>query len=153
MTLSDILSPERVRCDVESASKKHSLELLSALLAESDSSLTSLSVFDRLLARERLGSTGLDDGVAIPHGRLAEIDRPVGAFVRLVEGVDFDSLDHKPVDLLFGLVVPEESTEEHLQILSQLAELFSDESFREQLRAAPRGEDVVALFTQSVHPD
>ncbi len=135
MRISDILTPDRVRCGVEANSKKRALEVLSAQIALADPSLTPRAVFDCLLTRERLGSTGLGSGVAIPHGRLPNLHHAIGAFIRIQEPVDFDALDNEPVDLLFGLLVPAESTDEHLQVLSLLAEGFSDESLRGQLRS------------------
>ena len=136
MTLAEILSPECVMCKAEAVSKKSALEQLSMLIADTDPSLAYTEIFDCLNARERLGSTGLGHGIAIPHGRLATITKPTAAFLKLKQGVDFDAIDQQPVDLLFALLVPEESTEEHLQILSRLAEMFSEESFLRRLRAA-----------------
>jgi len=103
-------------------------------------------VFESLLARERLGGTGVGYGVAIPHGRLKSSDHTVGAFIKLQNGVDFDSADRQPVDLLFALLVPEKSNEEHLQILAALAKLFSDESLRTQLRDADNIEKIHQLI-------
>lgn len=136
MNISDIISPERVVCDVDATSKKKALEQLSDMIA-SDSSPTILSkdIVDSLIARERLGSTGIGYGVAIPHGRIKNTDHAIAAFAKLHEGIDFDAADNQTVDLLFALLVPEDSTNEHLQLLAQLAEMFSDEEFREKLRA------------------
>lgn len=151
MQISELITPAQVRCGVEVTSKKRALEILSEMVTSSNPTLGSNSIFNCLLARERLGSTGLGDGVAIPHGRLASIERAVGAFMRLESGVDFDAQDHRPVDLVFGLLVPEKATDEHLQILSQLAELFSDPAFREQLRAARSDREAFELLVQPVH--
>ena len=150
MRISEILAPERIRCDVHATSKKQALEALSELLARN---LTdSASVFDCLQARERLGSTGLGRGVAIPHGRLPQLTRAVGAFVKIAEGVDFDAPDGEPVDLLFGLLVPQSSTKEHLQILSQLAECFDQGCLREKLRASESAESVFEVLTSLASP-
>lgn len=152
MHISDILTPERVRCDVQAGSKKRALEVLSTQIALGDPALTPRAVFDCLLARERLGSTGLGSGVAIPHGRLPHLREAIGAFLRLKEPVDFEALDNRPVDLLFGLLVPEDSTDEHLQLLSLLAEGFSRESLKEQLRSgAVSSETAFVLLTQELH--
>ncbi|NIW86615.1 MAG: PTS IIA-like nitrogen regulatory protein PtsN [Gammaproteobacteria bacterium] len=151
MQVSDILTPQQVRCGVDALSKKRTLELLSAMIAARDPSLTVNAVFDCLLARERLGSTGLEEGVAIPHGRMRGITRAIGAFMRLNQGVDFDAQDRQPVDLVFGLLVPEDATDEHLQILSQLAEMLSDPSLREQLRTAESEQSIFDLLAPSVH--
>lgn len=134
MQIADILSPERILCHVQVTSKKRVLEYFSRLLATEETSLTSHQIFESLLARERLGSTALGKGVAIPHARVAQCNRTLAAFLQTDEGVDFDAMDKQPVDLLFALMVPEESTEEHLAILAQLAEMFSDEKFKEALR-------------------
>jgi PTS system nitrogen regulatory IIA component len=151
MRISDILTSDRVRCGVEANSKKRALEVLSAQIALGDPSLTPRAVFDCLLARERLGSTGLGSGVAIPHGRLPNLLQAIGAFIRLKEPVNFDSLDNEPVDLLFGLLVPAASTDEHLQMLSLLAEGFSDETLRSQLRSPELScEAVFILLTRDL---
>jgi len=150
MDIAEIFSQQNVQLDEQAGSKKRALEIVGEMIARSDSSLTSLGVFDALLARERLGSTGLGHGVAIPHGRIPGMEATVGVFVRLDQGVDFDAPDKQPVDLLFGLLVPEQSTDEHLQILSHLAERFSDTAVRDSLRAAASAEDVVRLLVKSV---
>ena len=110
MLISDILTPERILCHVRATSKKRVLEYFSKLLAQETSSLTSYDVFEGLLGRERLGSTAIGKGVAIPHARVDECNVTLAAFLQLEHGIDFDSIDHKPVDLLFALMVPENST-------------------------------------------
>lgn len=134
MRIAEILSPERIGCQVETSSKKSALEELSRLIATGDPSLSSAEIFDCLNARERLGSTGLGKGIAIPHGRLEGLKQPTAAFLQLKDGVDFDATDQKPVDLLFGLLVPSESTDEHLQILSSIAEMCSQDPLLRRLR-------------------
>jgi PTS system nitrogen regulatory IIA component len=99
-----------------------------------------------LFAREKLGSTGLGQGIAIPHGRIKGLKTPIGAFVRLAAPVQFDAPDGKPVDLVFVLLVPEAANEHHLQLLSELAQMFSDKSFREQLAAAADAAALHGLF-------
>jgi PTS system nitrogen regulatory IIA component len=146
MELADLITPERVVCDVEAQSKKKSLEIVSELIADADDSISSLDVSESLRARERLGGTGVGHGVAIPHGRLKSTRHTLGAFIRLKQGVDFDSADHKPVDLIFALLVPEESTDEHLKVLAKLASLFSDETFREKLRTASTSQMIYQLL-------
>lgn len=136
MEIAEILTPDRVTSRAEVASKKGVLELLATLIADDKPDLTHTEIFDSLCARERLGSTGLGHGVAIPHGRLKGSKQTLGAFVQLTEGIDYDAVDQQPVDLLFALLVPEESTNEHLQILAKLAEMFSDSGLVLQLRAA-----------------
>lgn len=142
MTIADIIHPDRVRIVTDVQSKKRALERLSEILAEDTPYLTATEIFTALIAREKLGSTGIGDGVAIPHGRLKGLDRCVGAMTLLREGVDFEAPDDRPVDLMFGLLVPQDSTEAHLKILRALAEMFSDNNCLERLRAS---EDDAAL--------
>ncbi|MDH5570688.1 MAG: PTS IIA-like nitrogen regulatory protein PtsN [Gammaproteobacteria bacterium] len=136
MQLNEILSEDRIACDVEAPSKKRALEHLSQLLSIDQQYLSPADIFESLISRERLGSTGIGYGVAIPHGRIKNSDHISAAFIQLKTGIDFDAIDEKPVDLLFALVVPEDSTENHLQTLAALANMFSDTQLREQLRTA-----------------
>ena len=135
VTLDQILAPERVRSNVPAGSRKRTLQVLGEIFADADPELSALSVFDRLVARERLGSTGLGEGCALPHARMPGLGRTLAAFLRLRAGVDFDSPDHEPVDLVFGLLVPEESTDEHLEILAAIAGVFSDARVRSSIRS------------------
>lgn len=135
VTLDQILAPERVRSNVPAGSRKRTLQVLGEIFADADPELSALSVFDRLVARERLGSTGLGEGCALPHARVPGLGRTLAAFLRLRAGVDFDSPDHEPVDLVFGLLVPEESTDEHLEILAAIAGVFSDARVRSSIRS------------------
>ena len=135
MHISDILQAERIACQQDISSKKRSLELLSALLAETLPDFAEGEIFDSLIGRERLGSTGLGKGVALPHGRLNGLKKPIAAMATLKQATDFDAIDREPVDLLFALLVPEESTEEHLQILAHLAAMFSNQDFCTKLRS------------------
>ncbi|MGB5179194.1 MAG: PTS IIA-like nitrogen regulatory protein PtsN [Gammaproteobacteria bacterium] len=135
MKITDLLSADRVACCNEVGSKKRLLEQLGELLASSSPVLSQHEIFDALLNREKLGSTGLGKGVAIPHGRMAGLEHPVCAFVKLAAAVDFDTADGQPVDLVFALLVPEDSTEEHLQVLSTIAEIFSNAGICSALRA------------------
>ncbi len=135
MEISQLLSAERVVCNVAVSSKKRALEAASNLLAEvCGASMSDIEIFDGLIAREKLGSTGLGHGVAIPHGRFNDVTEAVAVFIKFEQGIDFDAIDGAPVDLVFALMVPQESTEEHLQLLASLAEMFSDATVRERLR-------------------
>ena len=140
MNISDILTPERTLADLNCASKKRSLESVSHWLAEQMQGISGKQIFNALISREKLGSTGFGDGIAIPHCRLENCTQATGALVRLSNGVDFDAIDRQPVDLLFVLLVPVEATDEHLQILATLAGSFGQESFRSALRAADSAE-------------
>ena len=134
MNVTDLLMPDRVSCREDVGSKKRLLEYVSELLANSSPELSQNEIFNALINREKLGSTGLGKGVAIPHGRIASLERPVCAFVTLASPVDFDATDGQPVDLIFTLLVPEDSTEEHLQVLSTIAEIFSNAGISMALR-------------------
>jgi nitrogen PTS system EIIA component len=142
MQIADLLREDRVRLDTGITSKKRALERLSELLVGNDAGPSASTVFDALSARERLGSTGLGHGVAIPHGRMAEIEAPRVAVLRLEQGVDFEAIDHEPVDILIALVVPEESTSEHLELLAQLARALSQP---DNIAALRRSADSPAL--------
>lgn len=143
--LSKILSAPQVILDLEASSKKRVFEQ-AGILFENHLGIARAVVFDSLFAREKLGSTGLGQGIAIPHGRIKGLKQAAGAFIRLTTPVPFDSPDGRPVNLLFILLVPEQATEEHLQILSELAQRFAERPFRESLLAAPDAASVVALF-------
>lgn len=147
MNLSDILSPERVLCGVSITSKKRTLELVSETLACNELTGCQGEIFNSLIARERLGSTGFGGGVAIPHGRVKSAVNTLAVFVQLVEPIDYDAIDGQPVDLLFALVVPEESTDEHLQVLAKLAEMFSDQAFCNRLRESDDSSALHELIT------
>lgn len=149
--LSRILPPENVLLDVAVTSKKRALEQI-ALLFENNQGLERASVFDSLFARERLGSTGLGHGVAVPHGRIKSLDRAWAAFARLAEPVAFDAPDGKPVDLLVVIVVPEEATQQHLDILAEVAQRLSDESVVEMLRSEQDASRIHAMLTARSEP-
>ncbi len=148
--VSDLLTEARTKCGAEVSSKKRALEQLSELLMVDQGSTdeTVRSVFEGLCVRERLGSTGLGRGVALPHSRAADIEQPRAAIMRLAEPIDFDAPDRGPVDLLFGLLVPEHGNDEHLRILSRLAEMFRDEALCSRLRQCSSDEELYATISQ-----
>jgi PTS system nitrogen regulatory IIA component len=133
--ISKILPLENVLLDTESSSKKRVFERV-GLLFENSQKLARSQVFDSLFAREKLGSTGLGQGVAIPHGRIKNLREAVAAFVKTENSIPFDSPDGLPVNLIFVLLVPERATDLHLQLLGELAQMFSNNAFREQLLAS-----------------
>ena len=135
--IEDILTPERTLIDAPVSSKKKLLEYLAGFIAEQLSDSSADDIYERLLSRERLGSTGIGEGIAIPHCRLKQCDQAMGVLLRLMEPVDYDAIDRQPVDLVFALLVPEEATEQHLQVLAILARNFSEPAYREALRKAP----------------
>jgi len=130
--IAKLLPPSNILLDLDVTSKKRMFEQ-AGLLFENNQGVARSLVFDSLFARERLGSTGLGQGVAIPHGRIKGLKEAVGAFVRLAQPVPFDSPDGKPVSLVFLLLVPEQATEQHLRVLSELAQMLSDRELREKL--------------------
>jgi PTS system nitrogen regulatory IIA component len=123
------------------------VELISNFLADIIPDSKSDHISERLIAREKLGSTGIGEGIAIPHSRLQDCDDTLGALFVLEEPVDFDSIDRQLVDIVFVLLVPEEATEQHLQTLSMLAQKFNDEAFRTSLRKATTTEELYRLAT------
>ena len=148
MQLTDFLTTDRIACDVNAHSKKRALEELSELISHDQSSISATDIFDCLLSRERLGSTGIGNGVAIPHGRLKGSNHTTAALIQLNHGIDFDAVDNQPVDLLFALVVPDKATEEHLKILALLAAMFKEDELRARLREAKNPEDIMQLVRE-----
>lgn len=140
MQLSTILTPERTLFGAPGSSKKRVLENIASFICEDVSTLDSLKLFDKLVERERLGSTGLGNGIAIPHCRVKNCTSVIGTLVKLNDPVDFDAIDGQRVDLLFVLLVPEEAHEEHLNALAKLAELFSQQALCDQLRQSGSNE-------------
>lgn len=151
MLVDDLISPETVLPRVRTSSKKRLLEVISEALAREDDSLNQREVFESLCARERLGSTGLGKGVAIPHGRVSGSSRVQAVFIRLAKPLAFDAVDGEPVDLLFALAVPEHCTTDHLKLLAEIAEKFSDEDLLRQLRAASDANEMVQLLSGTRH--
>ncbi|HEX4895483.1 MAG TPA: PTS IIA-like nitrogen regulatory protein PtsN [Solimonas sp.] len=142
MKIAEILSADRVSQGHTFTSKKKALEELAQALARGCGGVAPADILNSLSAREKLGSTGLGHGVAIPHGRMPGVNQSVGAFMRLKHPLDYEAHDGQPVDLVFGLLVPQGANEAHLKHLAAIAEMFSDEAFCKKLRAAP---DAAAL--------
>ena len=130
ITIEAILSPELTQCGLPGSSKKKVLQQIARLISNQFIDLDENTIFDNLIARERLGSTGIGQGIAIPHSRLESCDRVIGCLFTLETGISFDSIDNEDVDILFVLLVPQEATSEHLELLSQIAEKFNNKSFR-----------------------
>lgn len=145
MKLAEILSADRVASGHSFTSKKKALEELSALLAKG-AGLSAADILASLTGREKLGSTGLGHGVAIPHGRMGGISGSIGAFMRLKHPLDYDAHDGNGVDLIFGLLVPQNASETHLKHLAAIAEMFSDEAFCKQMRDAGDDASLYALL-------
>lgn len=138
--LENILTPGRALVDVPGGSKKRVLEQIAQLVAGDVPELDAQLVFESLVAREKLGSTGFGNGIAIPHCRLPGCTSPLSAILHLDAPVDFDAIDGAPVDLLFVLLVPQAATDEHLELLRQIASMLDREEVRERLRQAQTSE-------------
>lgn len=145
--ITPLLQPANVLADLEVTGKKRLFEQAAQMIHVSHK-VDAQEVFDSLFSREKLGSTGLGYGIAIPHGRIKHLQDTACVFLRLNTPIDFDAPDGQPVDLVFVLLAPAAATEVHLQILGELAAMFSDESFRRQLRAAPDAAALYDLLTQ-----
>ena len=153
MDLENLINPDSVLCNVSARSKKHCLEIMSELLTRSNPDIASEEVFTKLIERERLGCTSLDRGVAFPHCRVSGLRNSVGALMRLAEPVDFDSPDSEPVDLVFGLMVPEELCADDLSDIETLSSMLRDGSLTARLRAATSSNDLCqALLAGQVDP-
>jgi nitrogen PTS system EIIA component len=135
MELESIMSPELTFCNVEGVSKKRLLEISAEFIASKVEFINANEIYEALIAREKLGSTGLGNGIAIPHCRVPKCKSTIGCLITLETGIDFDAIDHKPVDLLFFLLVPENTIEGHLEVLRTLAERFSNAEYCADLRA------------------
>ncbi|GAB5605417.1 PTS IIA-like nitrogen regulatory protein PtsN [Sideroxyarcus sp. TK5] len=143
--ISKILAPDCVMLDSESSSKKRVFEHV-GILFENTLGIARSQVFDSLFAREKLGSTGLGQGVAIPHGRVKGLRDAAAAFVKMKTPIPFDAPDGQPVKFIFVLLVPERATDLHLQILGELAQMFSEQAFRDRLEATDDPTEMHQLF-------
>ncbi len=147
MQLADVLTTDRILLDLTASSKKTLLEKMAKVLAKADSETDHRQIFEGLCQRERLGSTGLGLGIAIPHCRISEQDEVAGAVIRLRKPIDFDAPDQQNVDLFFALAIPEKCTEAHLKLLADIAEFFKDTQKASSVREAASAEDVIALMS------
>lgn len=145
--IAKLLPESNVIIDLDVSSKKRVFEQV-GLLFENNNSVARSQVFESLFAREKLGSTGLGQGIAIPHGRIKGLKEAVGAVVRTRQPIPFDAPDSQNVSVIFVLLVPDRATDQHLLILSELATMFSDKAFREKLLAAPTAAELHRLITQ-----
>lgn len=147
MEIEDLITPESVIARLRASSKKQVLQELAKRAAET-TGLPERAIFDVLLERERLGTTGVGDGIAIPHGKLDSVGRLVGALGRAVDGIEFESIDGKPTNLVFMLVAPASSTGVHLKALARLSRLFRDGEFRKRLLDAPSAEAMYQVIVE-----
>ncbi len=142
MLLEDIFKPDSVLCNAQARSKKHCLEILSELLVRSIPDVAAEAVFEGLIGRERLGCTGLKQGVAFPHCRVDGLTTSFAAMIKLSKAVDFDSADGNPVDLVFGLLVPEKLDKTHYADISMITSVLGDDGLRGRLREANTSSDL-----------
>lgn len=147
MQIESLLIPERTRASLNASGKRNALELLAQTIAQTIPDMDADDLFRRFLARERLGSTGIGHGIAIPHCRINNSSGAVGALITLTQPVEFDSIDAEPVDILFAMLVPEEAHDEHLKNLAALAGALTRSEFRQRLRSA---DDNAALYQAAV---
>lgn len=150
MELKTILSPDLTFCNIQGVSKKRLLETSAELIAEKVTSVDADQIYNALIAREQLGSTGLGNGIAIPHCRVPKCENTIGCLIKLEKPIDFDAIDGKPVDLLFYLLVPENTIEGHLDVLRNLAERFNNNDYCANLRGCSGNADLYAAATASL---
>ena len=148
MEINDLLVPEGVVADLKATSKKQALQDLAKRAAEV-SGLHERAIFDVLMERERLGTTGVGNGIAIPHGKLASLDRLHGLFARLEQSIDFHAIDERPVDLIFVLLAPENAGADHLKALARISRLLRNNGICDKLRGTDSAEALFAILTES----
>lgn len=148
--IGDILDRGGIIIGHQTTSKKKLLEQIANLFAERLPGTDASQIFSTLIERENLGSTGIGSGVALPHGRIAGLEKVVGFFLRLQTEMDFDAIDHLPVNLVFAILVPQDATEEHLKLLASLASIFRDEETRQQLLDASNSSLIRNIFNTSI---
>jgi PTS system nitrogen regulatory IIA component len=148
MKLSEILKPEDIIANLNAHDKKGVLEELSGVITDQEPSLNKGYLLQVLLERERLGSTGIGEGIALPHGKVNKLDRLLVSFGRSLEGLSFDSIDDQPAYLFFLLVAPENSAGTHLQALAKISRVLKDSSFRQRLMAAKSRDEIYRIIVE-----
>ncbi len=148
MEINDLLVPDGVIADLKATSKKQALQDLARRAADV-SGLHERAVFDVLMERERLGTTGVGNGIAIPHGKLPKLERLYGLFARLEQPIDFQAIDERPVDLIFVLLAPESAGADHLKALASISRLLRDKTVCDKLRGTDSAEALWAILTES----
>lgn len=154
MNLTDIITLDCTLCAVPATSKKRILEILCEKAAETSDTFTTFDLLESLMVREKLGSTGIGNGIAIPHGRLTEHDQVIAVLATTESPIDFDAIDNRPVDIYIALFVPEEHCEQHLSTLQSIAQIFSDKHIAKQARKCQSNEELFQLIkhANSVQP-
>tara|TARA_B100000886_G_scaffold96988_1_gene64348 strand:+ start:18216 stop:18665 length:450 start_codon:yes stop_codon:yes gene_type:complete len=149
MNMADLISKDSILVNVKSKSKKNVLETISDNLANGDSGQKD-TIFDKLYEREKLGTTAFGQGIAIPHARIPQIESPKILFMKLSEGIDFDAIDKKKVDLIFSLIVPDTKDDFHLEILSKVAALVDNKIFVQRIRDLSDKKEILDLFKNNL---
>lgn len=149
MTLQDILTLDCIQCAAPASSKKRLLEQICQLAADKLGNSNPNDLLESLLNRERIGSTGIGNGIAIPHGRLSNTDKTIAIFITTEQAIDFDAIDNKPVDIFIGLFVPQNNTQEHLETLQSIAKLLSDRKTAKQVRKCTNKREIFNLIQQT----
>lgn len=148
MKIETFIVPEFILCKAKNiTTKKEALQKISDIISHADHRVRYKDILEALLQREKLGSTAIGKGAAIPHARVNNVKNPLCVAITLSSPIDFDAEDKKKVDLIFGLIVPENATEEHLEILSSLVTQLSNEQFREALRKAKNNDELYQALT------
>ncbi|KHT54709.1 PTS fructose transporter subunit IIA [Alteromonas macleodii] len=147
MDIQAIVSLDRTECAVQCNSKKRILEIIADIAAKQNENIDQATVLNSLMARERMGSTGIGNGIALPHGRLPGLEKVIAIVVTSSPAIDFDALDEKPVDIFFALLVPEEQTEGHLQTLATVAGKLSDKETIKAIRRATTSDDILSALS------
>ena len=147
MDIQAIVSLDRTECAVQCNSKKRILEIIADIAAKHNDNIDQATVLNSLMTRERMGSTGIGNGIALPHGRLAGLDKVIAIVVTSTPAINFDALDEKPVDIFFALLVPEEQTEGHLQTLATVAGKLSDKETIKTIRRATTSDEIISALS------
>lgn len=147
MDIQAIVSLDRTECAVQCNSKKRILEIIADIAAKQNENIDQVTVLNSLMSRERMGSTGIGNGIALPHGRLAGLEKVIAIVVTSTPAIDFDALDEKPVDIFFALLVPEEQTEGHLQTLATVAGKLSNKETIKAIRRATTSDDILSALS------
>ncbi len=152
ITIKNVLTPNSTLCDVDISSKKRALEIIADIMHEASGKLIpERKIFDALVERERLGSTAIGSGVAIPHARITGLKEPIAVFIRIDNAISYDADDNQPVDLIFCLLVPEKANSAYLNILAQLADGFRRSNFLKRLRSASTNEELYDILVKTKH--
>jgi PTS system nitrogen regulatory IIA component len=149
MKLQDILTPDCTICAAPGSSKKRVLEYLSSLAAEKLEGHDTFQLLESLVKREKMGSTGIGNGIAIPHGRLENASKPIAVVITTEQAINFDAIDHRPVDVFIALFAPEEECQNHLSTLQSIAQIFRDKQFCKQVRKCESNQALFELIQQA----